>query len=240
MSMRVNLQPAYVLHHRPYRETSVILDLLTEEHGRISAVARGIRQARSSLKPLLQPFIPLLVTWQGKSELMTLLAAEANGYTRGLAGAALLSGLYVNELLMRVLPKYDTHPGLYTIYQQTLLELSDPDLLQKSLRLFEKNLLEALGYGLQLKHDIHHQEIVAGQFYRYHIEQGFEAIENPMENSALFSGTSLLAFAAEQLHEASVLQEIKRLMRLAMAPLIGQYPLRSRQMYAARQEVEKK
>jgi DNA repair protein RecO (recombination protein O) len=238
MSMRVNLQPAYVLHHRPYRETSVILDLLTEEHGRISAVARGVRQARSSLKPLLQPFIPLLITWQGKSELMTLLGAEANGYHRGLAGAGLLSGLYVNELLMRVLPKFDTHPGLYTIYQQTLLELADSGSLQKSLRIFEKNLLEALGYGLHLTHDIHHQDIVAGHFYRYHIEQGFEPVP-ATENSGLFSGSSLLAFAADELHEASVLQEIKRLMRMALAPLIGQYPLRSRQLYAAR-EVEKK
>jgi DNA repair protein RecO (recombination protein O) len=238
--MRVHHQPAFVLHHRPYRETSVILDLLTEDHGRISAVARGVRQARSQLKPLLQPFIPLLVTWQGKSELMTLVSAEANDYSQGLAGAGLLSGLYVNELLMRVVPKYDAHPGLYTIYQQTLLELSNPDLLQKSLRLFEKNLLEALGYGLQLKHDIHHQDIVAEYFYHYHVERGFEVSQNPATESALFSGKSLLAFAADQLADANILQEIKRLMRMALAPLIGQFPLRSRQLYSSRAEVAKK
>ncbi|MES2218495.1 MAG: DNA repair protein RecO [Pseudomonadota bacterium] len=237
--MRITLQPAFVLHHRAYRETSVILDLLTEDHGRISAVVRGVRQPKSNLKSLLQPFIPLLISWQGRSELMTLLAVEANGYTQGLAGASLLSGLYVNELLMRVLPKYDAHPGLYTIYQQTLLELGNPDLLQKSLRLFEKNLLEALGYGLQLKYDIHRQPIVAEHFYRYHAELGFEAYP-ATANSALFSGTSLLALAAGQLHEASILLEIKHLMRLALAPLLGQYPIRSRQLYASRKEVEKK
>jgi DNA repair protein RecO (recombination protein O) len=233
--MRVALQRAFVLHHRAYRETSVILDLLTEEHGRISAVARGVRQARSQLKPLLQPFNPLFVTWQGKSELMTLLSAEANGHGYGLAGDSLLSGLYVNELLMRILPKDDAHPGLYTIYQQTLVELA------KSLRLFEKNLLDALGYGLQLNHDLQQQEIVAENFYLYHVEQGFARTSvKGHDNPVLFSGKSILAFAAEQLHDPDILQEIKRLMRMALAPLIGQYPLRSRQLYASRQEVEKK
>ena len=239
--MRVALQRAFVLHHRAYRETSVILDLLTEEHGRISAVARGVRQARSQLKPLLQPFNPLFVTWQGKSELMTLLSAEANGNNYGLAGNSLLSGLYVNELLMRILPKDDAHPGLYTIYQQTLVELANPDLLQKSLRLFEKNLLDALGYGLQLNYDIQQQDIVAENFYQYHAEQGFaRSAAQAQDNPALFSGKCLLALAAEQLHDPGVLQEIKRLMRMALAPLIGQYPLRSRQLYASRPEVEKK
>jgi DNA repair protein RecO (recombination protein O) len=230
--MRVALQPAFVLHHRAYRETSVILDLLTQDHGRISAVARGVRQARSQLKPLLQPFIPLLISWQGRSELLTLLAAEPNGSSQPLTGENLLSGFYLNELLVRVLPKYDTHPGLYTIYQQTLLELTNLDLLQKSLRLFEKNLLEALGYGLQLMYDTNQHDIAADKYYRFHADQGFELCQNSaVATASLFSGKSLLALANEQLHDDNVLREIKRLMRLALAPLLGQYPLNSRQLY---------
>ena len=230
--MRIALQPAYVLHHRAYRETSVILDLLTQDHGRISAVARGVRQARSPLKPLLQPFIPLLVSWQGRSELMTLLAAEPDGHTQRLTGENLLSGLYLNELLVRIMPKYDAHPGLYTIYQQTLLELTNPDLLQKSLRLFEKNLLEALGYGLQLMYDTHSNEISAERIYRFHADRGFELCQNPAEApTTLFSGKSLLALADEQLQDETILREIKRLMRLALAPLLGHHPINSRQLY---------
>src|ERR1700722_1412373 len=103
--MRIALQPAYILHNRPYRETSVLLDLLTYEHGRVTAIAKGVRQSRSRLKSILQSFTPLLISWQGKGELVTLVATEPNGCPTRIKGECLLSGLYLNELLMRVLPK---------------------------------------------------------------------------------------------------------------------------------------
>ena len=234
--MRITLQPAFVLHHRPYRETSVLLDLLTKEYGRIAAVARGVRQARSRLRPLLQPFVPLVVSWQGKSELMTLLVAESNGYPSRLQGSCLLSGLYLNELLMRVLPKYDAHPALYTIYENTLVELHRSALPQTALRLFEKKLLEELGYGLPFQYDAaNKQEIMVERYYRFHPEQGFEQCEKQptrLDHSVIFSGKSLLAFAAEQLCDEESLRDAKRLMRLALAPLLGRSQLHSRKLYS--------
>jgi DNA repair protein RecO (recombination protein O) len=231
--MRITLQPAFILHSRPYRETSLILDILTAEHGRIAAVAKGVRTSKSRLKALLQPFTPLLISWQGKGELVALIGAEPNGTLTRIKGACLLSGLYLNELLMRVLPKYDPQPGLYTNYQNTLIELQGDALDQKALRLFEKKLLEELGYGLQLKHDAKTQsDFDTGQFYRFHAEHGFEICAADEQGEVcVFSGKSLLAIAAECLEEEECLRDSKRLMRLALAPLIGQRPLQSRKLY---------
>ncbi len=232
--MRIALQPAFVLHQRPYRETSVLLELFTQDFGRVGLVARGVRKNRSVLKPLLQPFNPLLLSWQGKTELMTLTAAEANGMPYQLKADCLLSGLYLNELLMRVLHKHDAHSQLYAVYQQTLLELQGPVLQQKTLRLFEKKLLEELGYGLRLDYDIStSQPLRADTFYRYHPELGFgSAVEmDCLASTMVFSGKSLIALAEEQLDDAECLQDIKRLMRFVLAPLIGQQPLNSRKLF---------
>src|SRR5207253_3115583 len=108
--MRISLQPAFILHHRPFRETSVLLDVFSEEYGLVSLVAKGVRTHRSKLKALLQPFVPLLVSWQGKSELMNLVSAEARTTPFQLHGDCLLSGFYLNELLVRLLQKEDPHP----------------------------------------------------------------------------------------------------------------------------------
>lgn len=233
--MRIALQPAFILHHRPYRETSVLLDLFTRDHGRVSAIARGVRQARSKWRSILQPFIPLMVSWQGRSELMTLSAAEPNGPTISLQGECLLSGLYLNEILLRLLQKHDPHPELYTIYHETLLELRSSRLEQKILRLFEKKLLDELGYGLQLTQEVlSGQSLQADKYYRFHPEHGFE-LWNSEELSVLpvnvFSGKSLLALAVEQLDDAVCLRDAKRLMRLALTPLLGQGKIHSRRLF---------
>jgi DNA repair protein RecO (recombination protein O) len=233
--MRINLEPAFVLHSRPYRETSVLLDLFTHEHGRISVIAKGVRSKRSRLKSLLQPFVPLLISWQGKGELGTLTGAEGQGYYNNLNGECLLSGLYLNELLMRVLHKFDPQPGLYTIYQKTLLELQGEG-LQKTLRLFEKKLLEEIGYGLQLLYAQPAGTIIdADHYYHFHPEHGFEYYgELNKTAGAVFSGKSLLAIAADQLDDETVQRDCKRLMRLALAPLLGKNPLQSRKLYLHR------
>jgi DNA repair protein RecO (recombination protein O) len=237
--MRIALQPAFVLHSRPYRETSVIVDLLTQDCGRITAVARGVRQSRSQLRPLLQLFMPLFVSWQGKSELMTLLTVEANGYSRRLTGERLLSGLYLNEMLMRVLHKHDPHPALYTIYHNTLIELQGTEPQLKTLRLFEKKLLEQLGYGLHLTYDVANQSaIVANHHYRFHPEHGFEFCGLNAGQHNVFSGKSLLALEAEELDDDTCLRDAKRLMRLALAPLLGKFTLNSRQLYSQPREIQ--
>lgn len=248
--MRISLQQAFVLHHRPYRETSLIVELLTQEHGRISAIARGARAPRSRIKALLQPFVPILTSWQGKSELMTLGTVEPKGAPLQLRGECLLSALYLNELLIRVLHKQDPCPELYTIYYETLLELQTKKegengswVLQKTLRLFEKKLLDELGYGLQLQYDMTDgKPFIAEKEYRYYPEQGFELYQEmphahfKESRDLVFSGKSLLALATENLDDTDSLRDAKRLMRLAMSPLLGSQPLQSRKLFI---EVEK-
>jgi DNA repair protein RecO (recombination protein O) len=248
--MRISLQPAFILHHRPYRETSLIIDLLTQDHGRIAAVARGARGARSRTRALLQPFVPLIVSWQGKSELMTLGSVEPHGVSLQAGGDSLLSALYINELLVRVLEKQDPHPKLYAVYHKTLLELhgifkasaldatfkaeTQGYFIEKTLRIFEKKLLEELGYGLQLQYDIATGEpFNRGQFYCYYPEQGFKLNEetSPHREDFIFSGKSLLALAAEELDDLSCLRDAKRLMRFAFYPILGSKPLNSRKLF---------
>lgn len=230
--MRVSLQPAFILHHRAYRETSLILDLLTEMHGRISVIARGVRTQRSKLRSLLQPFSPLLVSWQGHTELMLLNSVESHRAAFQLRGDCLFSGFYLNELLMRLLQKHDPHPQLYTIYHHTLLELQGAALEQQTLRLFEKKLLAELGYGVECERDFSTAEmIVAEQFYQFYPEQGFKHTDQVVGNRMVFRGKSLLAFAKEQLNDAESLQDAKRLMRIALAPLLGPHGLQSRKLF---------
>ena len=225
--MRITLQPGFILHHRPYRETSVILDVFTQEFGRLALVARGVRKERSRMKALLQPFVPLLLTYRGQGELLTLDSAEGNGPPLQLRGDCLLSGLYLNELLIKVLQKSDPLPRLYTIYYHTLLELGNSVLKQKTLRLFEKKLLEELGYALQLDADCSTgQALHADCYYEYFPDQGFKQVERTG-----FRGKSLLALANEDLDDQECLQDIKRLMRIALGTLLGYQPLQSRELF---------
>lgn len=232
--MRISLQSAFILHHRPYRETSLLLDVFTKEYGRIALIARGVRKNRSKTRPLLQPFQPLWISWQGKTELMTLQTVESCGSPIPLQKECLLSGFYLNELLMRLLQKHDPHPQLYTIYHETLLELAQTQLQQKYLRLFEKKLLDELGYGLQLHYSIADRKpIQADRFYRFYPELGFELVsvsEHPGQG-AIFLGKSLLALAAEQLEDEESQRDIKRLMRIALGVLLGPKPLQSRRLF---------
>ncbi len=230
--MRITLQPAFILHHRAYRETSLLLDLFTESYGRLSLVARGVRTHRSKLRSLLQPFVPLLVSWQGQSELMLLNSVESNGIPCQLRGDRLFSGFYLNELLVRALQKNDPHPQLYTIYHHTLLELQGVKLEQQTLRLFEKKLLEELGYGLQLERDFFTNDpIVAEQFYQFYPEQGFKQSKQTAGDKMQFKGHSLLAFAKEQLNDEDSLRDAKRLMRIALTSLLGFQCLQSRKLF---------
>ncbi len=228
--MRIVLQPAFILHHRPYRETSVIIDFLTENHGRITAVARG---TKGRFRGILQPFIPLLISWSGQSEMVTLTAAEPQGAPIMLQGSCLFSAFYLNELLVRLLHKHDPCSPIYALYHNTLLALQSDAVQQKNLRIFEKKLLEQLGYAFHLN-----EEIKADKYYRYIPEQGFKVFETQehLHSNWIFLGKHLLDFNAEILEDLEALRDAKRLMRLALMPLLGPKPLHSRKLF---QEVEK-
>jgi DNA repair protein RecO (recombination protein O) len=232
---RVLLQSAYVLHRRPYRESSFLVDLFTLEHGRMTVVASGVRKTKSSTQGILQPFIPLLVSWSGKGELMTLVHVEANGHVQRLSGECLFAGFYLNELLMSLLQKWDAHPDLYRVYAKTLIVLQAPTLEEKTLRSFEKYLLEELGYGMLPKSDISlHNTFVPEKYYRFIPELGFvlSELDGQMNTTSnIFSGKSLIAMAKDDWGDTVNLQDAKRLMRFVLAPLLGTRLIYSRQLF---------
>ncbi len=230
----VLLQPAYVLHQRPYRNTSAILELLTRDFGRIGAVARGIRGQKSRLKGLLQPFFPLLVSWQGSGDLVTLTNAEGSGVPVTLSGRAALSGLYVNELLVRLLPRRDPIEAIFAEYIDVLPRLRDIADEQPALRCFEKALLQELGYGLVLEHEIATGEPLRDDLeYCYLPETGPARRGNGVAAGLVISGHSLLALARNELHDPQVLRDAKNLTRLILSQYLGDKPLKSRELFKA-------
>ena len=229
MSTRIQLEPGLVLHRRKYRETSLLVELFTVDHGRITAVARGVRRSRSKVS--LEFFIPFLVSWHGKGDLVTLTQAEVDGAIQPLQGDCLLAGFYLNELLVRLLQKSDPHPQLYKLYRETLVKLQAQPLDQSILRVFEKRLLEELGYGVLSKVEDIQRELLPDKHYRFIPEQGFVICENANSDENVFSGKSLLAYALEAWHEEHVLRDAKRLVRLMLEPLLGTRPLYSRQLF---------
>ena len=231
---RVQLVPGYVLHQRPYRESSMLLEVFTGSHGRIGLVARGIRTPKSRQRGELQPFRPLRLSWQGRGELGTLTGVEAAGAGRSLQGAALYSAFYLNELLVRLLVRHDPHPRLYACYQASLEGLAHTQVLEPLLRLFEKNLLQEIGYGLLLDHDAGSGEPLRSEaYYDYHLESGPLLAAGRDGPGFMFRGSSLLSLARDQLSDAEVLHDAKRLMRAALNLYLGDKPLRSRELFAA-------
>lgn len=232
--MRVSLHPAFILHRYPFNETSLILDAFTQDYGRISLVARGARQPNSRFRGLLRPFTPLQLSWSGKTELMSLSAVEPNAGVHQLTGPALLSGFYLNELLVRLLPRSDPYVRLFTCYQQTLHALQHPEALEPSLRLFERELLLELGFGLSL-----HTEAITGESvhpernYTFVLEQGLVETPRSTASQLVFQGKQLLAFHQGHLTEPDDLRVARQLMRLALNALLGNKPLRSRDFFRA-------
>jgi DNA repair protein RecO (recombination protein O) len=227
----VLLQPAYVLHRRAYRETSFLVELFTPEYGRLSVIAKGVRKARSASPGLLQPFTSLLVSWQGKADLMTLTHVEMRHAPTRFAGECLFAGFYLNELLTCLLEKWDAHPGLYAAYERALQGLNQAVLDEQCLRSFEKCLLEELGYGILSQSDrVWQQTILPDKHYRFVPEQGFVLAQAEV-GTITFPGAHLLAIAKEQWTNPGVLKDAKRLTRLILTPLLGTRQLHSRKLF---------
>ena len=230
-------QPAYVLHKRLYRDTSYLLEILTQNHGRVSLLAKGARSAKH--KGVLQLFMPLSVSWSGRNELMTLSGAEAIAYAAPLQGNNLLNALYLNELLTRLLVKQDACGQLFMDYATVLQRLRRESNGEHSLRWFEKRLLRSLGYELSLKVESHsEQEIVADRLYQYSSRRGLNHYQRNHAGADIFSGASLLALDDDSLSTQGQLRDAKRLMRLAFAPLLGDKPLKSRDLFILPREEE--
>lgn len=228
--MRVELQPAYILHTRPFSDTSLILDCLTADYGRLSLLAKGARAAKSRQRQLCQPFTALLVSWQGKSSLKTLTAIESRQLPLTLQGEYLFSGFYLNELLTRLLPEQDSCPEIYQSYATTLDQLAARAPLEPVLREFELQLLADLGYHLDLRHDAGGAVLRAEEVYQWWPEQGWRLASDQLR-APLFPGRHLLALQSQDYRDPDTLRLAKTLSRMLFRPLLGNRPLESRKLF---------
>ncbi len=234
MSERVDGDPAFVLHTRPWRETSLIVDILSRHHGRIGLVARGARRAGAAVKARLIPFQPLTLSWFGRAQLRTLHAAEWQGGGLMLRGHALMCGFYLNELLLRLLPEGDAHETLFDHYYQALANLNGGPEVEPVLRRFELDLLSELGYAQSLGHQADGGDIDPKARYGYEIGKGI----TPPGHGILYSGRTLLDMATGDFRRPATLAEGKLLMRALLAHYLGDKPLATRQMLLDLQRVE--
>jgi len=225
---RVDRQPAFVLHRRAFRETSMLLDLLTRDHGRVGGILRGARGPRRSQAGACQPLHGVLVSWSGRSELKTLLALEPSRVLHAIAGERLYAALYVNEILLRLLPANDPHPALFDAYAALLPALAGEAAIEPALRSFELLLLSELGYGLCFDHDSRSGAVLEPQAeYAFNPTAGFTLAEAD-HGQATYPGWVLFDIDRQDFSSPHTRRYAKRLMRAALAPLLGDKPLLSR------------
>jgi DNA repair protein RecO (recombination protein O) len=220
---RIDRQPAYVLHERPYRETSVLLELLTRDHGRIGLVARGVRAAKPRFpRGTLKPLQALEVSWQGRGELGNLTGADPVGPPVPLVGEATFCALYLNELLTRLLARHDPHPGVFARYAGVLFELAGAAREAQSwvLRRFERDLLDEIGYGLALDGTADGGPLDPAARYSIDPERGaVEWSRRPVPPAV--GGAALLALGAGSTPDLAGLRELRHAMRALLRHHLG-------------------
>lgn len=229
---RVSLQTAFILHGRDFRDTSRLLDVFTQDYGRITLVAKGARAPRSKLQGILQPFSPLIISWSGKGDVQTLTGAESVKSIINLSGKQVMSAYYINELLQRLMTSHDPHPELFSIYKKTLESfLRDDDELV--LRRFEKYLLAEIGYGLNLSSEYENGlALEKNEKYYYDIEKGPVNIKNNNSDGELIiSGQTLHDLAVENFSSQQSQREAKQLMRIILNHHLGDKPLKTRSLH---------
>jgi DNA repair protein RecO (recombination protein O) len=227
---RVTGQPAFVLHSYPYKETSLIIDLLTRDHGRVAVVAKGAKRPMSKLRGVLQTFQPLQTSWSGKSELRTLIDAEWVGGMLPIEKTALLCGFYLNELLVKLLARDDPHPALFDQYVATLNELAHGEPAQIVLRKFERALLKETGVAANLGRSTTTREAVepAGDYVVDPTMGAREAHAN--DTWPVVSGKTLLDMERDDYTDPATQAQSKQLMRFLLAYHLGGAPLNTRQI----------
>ncbi len=234
MADQVDQAESWVLHTRPYRETSLLVDVFSREHGRLSLVARGGRRPFSSLRTRLLAFQPLSLSWFGKGAVRTLHAAEWQGGLRDLAGGTLICGFYLNELLLRLLPAEDAHATLFDAYGATLHALAAGETPERCLRRFELVLLEEMGYAEPLHQTAAGEPIAAEGRYRWRPETGLVEVAKEADGTAahsgVYSGVMLQALVAGDWAHPVVLQGSKLLMRALIGHHLGAGQLHTRQL----------
>jgi DNA repair protein RecO (recombination protein O) len=226
---RQEQQPVFVLHTYPFKETSLVVELFSRNFGRVATVAKGARRPRSTMRGMLQSFQPLIAVWSGKSELRTLHGLDWGEGLLLLQGEALICGFYLNELLLRLLPREDPHETLFDHYTQALHRLAAGEPMPPALRRFELRLLQELGYAVPLQHQPDGVAVKPESVYCYLPEQGAMPQDTP-EIGVQLLGKTLLDMACDDYSDPVTLQQSKQLMRTLLLHYLGDKPLHTRQI----------
>ncbi len=223
---RVENTSAFLIHRRMYQGNSLLLDFFTKDHGRVRLIARGARSSKTSL----QMFQCLSVSFKGKSDLKSLSQWEISDEPRRFLGDDLILAIYANELLIRLLPEGDEYSVLFTSYWNYIKNIQEQSKPEKeyALRIFENQLLQELGYGLDFQDDIDGSEIISNRLYDFIEDQGFVA-----KTEGKISGEILLRIANLQtmIPNAEELNILKKLNRARLRPLLGDKPLKSKELF---------
>ena len=227
---RVAAQPGFVLHSYPHKETSLIIDVFSREHGRVALVAKGAKRPHSKLRGVLQTFQPLSFSWVGKSDVKTLTDAEWVGGMLPLEKTALLCGFYLNELLVKLIAREDPHPVLFDHYVATLNRLAHGEAAPIVLRQFELALLKETGVAANWTVTADHgRPVLPSQLYVVDPLQGVR-LANEADNWPRVLGKTLLDMAREDYSDATTQSQSKLLMRFLLAHHLGGAKINTRQM----------
>ncbi len=224
---KVDLTPAFLIHRRAFKDSSLLLDFFTQAHGKVRLVGRGLRKSKTPI----QVFQHLNISYSGRGELKGLNTWEVSDIPRQLTGECLILGMYANELISRLLQEQDPHSELFEIYKEFIGQLSAIDAQSHYwlLRLFENNLLQELGYGIDFLYDINGEEIQENSVYEYQHQGGF----TPSVTGKI-SGKLIRQLLSDDLDNMPDMQQLKAcrdLNRLRLKPLLGNKPLQSRSLF---------
>lgn len=250
---RVDLAPLYVLHHRPWRDTSRMLDVFTRDHGRLTLFARGVRGPKSRSASLLQPFRLLLASWSGSGDAGQLTQVEAAGVRdaasvrdsasssdptpgrdagdplKPLPAAALLSAWYLNELVLKLTTRHDPQPLVFDLYHESLDRLRAGEEIAAVLRRFERQLLDLLGYGVEFRNEAREGQALEDEaYYHFHPELGFTEVSGGAQQGTVFRGRDLLGIAEDRYDDAAVLETARSVLRVALDHALEGRDLRTR------------
>jgi DNA repair protein RecO (recombination protein O) len=235
---RTEREPAFVLHSYPYKETSLIVEAFTRHRGRVGLLARGARRPRSAIRGTLLAFHPLRLSWSASTELGTLTAAEWSGGQASLSGPGLMCGFYINELLLKLLPREDAHEALFDAYADSVARLSAREDQAAVLRGFERRLLTELGYAPLLERDAGSGlPVDPARRYAYEPERGPLAAEAAAGQGLTVGGQTLLDIARDDYSRADTRDEARRLMRWLIAARLAGQTLHTREVLRELQEL---
>jgi DNA repair protein RecO (recombination protein O) len=231
---RVEMEAAFVLHSRPWRETSRIVEVFSQQHGRVGLIANGAMRPKSRWRSVLRPFQPLRMSWSGRGSLYTLRAAEPSSGAFDIKGLSLMSAYYLNELLLTLMERRDAHTELFAHYAATLDELSAASDAEPVLRRFEVLLLAEIGYGLVLDEDVVERSPLQPEcLYEYVVDRGPVPVSDDCSGALVFSGADLIAIARGECATDLQLRSAKRLLRPVLNWALGGKTLRTREVLAS-------